>query len=75
MTPALEVKLLVKKQPEHEIRVKLAEWVTDKPIWGVCKVLLLSNHMRFVLRDKERMVSSYCWVMFCVGKRKFSGQC
>lgn len=39
MTPALEVKLLVKKQPEHEIRVKLAEWVTDKPIWGVCKVL------------------------------------
>lgn len=49
MTPALGIKLLVKKQPEHEIRVKLAEWVTDKPIWGVGKALLLSNHVRFVL--------------------------
>lgn len=75
MTAALGVKLLVKKQPEHEIRVKLAEWVTGKSIWAVCKVLLLSNHMKFVLLDKEIMVSFYCWVIFCVGKMKFSGQC
>lgn len=75
MTAALGVKLLVKKQPEHEIRVKLAEWATGKSIRAVCTVLSLANHMRFVLLDKERMLSFYCWVIFCVGKRKFSGQC